>query len=562
MSEIDKKTLENNFELWRKERAPDLNKADAFERYSVEVVLRDADLADEEISAGIAGGDDDGGIDAMYFFVNQKLMRPETPIPTPALSAHLWIIQAKNEDGFGETPITKMEAFVRDLLSFSKPVSDFKIYSQKMKDLMSTFREKLEAILGQSLIFQFTFVYTTRSVTPPNLKVEERIKNLHSAVTGLFSSAEIDFQLWGATKLTEAIRTQPNTILLLDIVKDFRADDGSFVCLARIDKFAKFLTDDKTGEMRHYILEPNVRDYQGKGNSVNKGIREALASKETSEFWWLNNGITILAADCSVKAQKLEITSPELVNGLQTSHEIFNHFKTHKGAEDARTVLVRVIIPPNDQARRRIIKATNTQTPVDTLSLSANDDIQFDIEELFKLYEIFYDRRKGEYRRLRKPVSKIVSMRELAQTVIAIVLQKPNDARARPMTVLNTQDGRDRVFDVKAKRELFLTCVLIDRQIENYLQLSTLTKDVQADVRYYMDLWLACSLSQKSNPTTDELASLAVTVNKPIDVTILDGVRDIVLKIYNDNGADDRAAKGTEMANDLINLIQNTYPAN
>jgi hypothetical protein len=53
MSQIDVTALETNFTKWRQERAPDTSKdSDAFELYSIERVLKDADLSDDEIKSG------------------------------------------------------------------------------------------------------------------------------------------------------------------------------------------------------------------------------------------------------------------------------------------------------------------------------------------------------------------------------------------------------------------------------------------------------------------------------------------------------------------------------
>src|SRR2546427_10679455 len=74
VSQLDIKSLEANFEGWRTERAPKLPVSEAFERFAVEQVLKDADLSDDEIQSGNFGGKDDGGVDAMYFFVNNALI--------------------------------------------------------------------------------------------------------------------------------------------------------------------------------------------------------------------------------------------------------------------------------------------------------------------------------------------------------------------------------------------------------------------------------------------------------------------------------------------------------
>ena len=42
------------------------------------------------------------------------------------------------------------------------------------------------------------------------------------------------------------------------------------------------------------IFESNVRDYQG-NTDVNEGIAASLGTASSEDFWWLNNGVTVLA---------------------------------------------------------------------------------------------------------------------------------------------------------------------------------------------------------------------------------------------------------------------------
>src|SRR6266487_4496518 len=123
MSAIDIQALESNFEKWRQDRAPSLPVSDAFEIYSVEQVLKDSDLSDDELRAGHFGGGDDGGIDGMFLFINRTLILDETPLPNPALAVELVLIQAKYHNGFEEEVVEKLHAFSRDLLTYRKPVA-------------------------------------------------------------------------------------------------------------------------------------------------------------------------------------------------------------------------------------------------------------------------------------------------------------------------------------------------------------------------------------------------------------------------------------------------------
>lgn len=561
MSELDIRALEANFDGWRNERAPNLSKGTAFELYAIEQILKDADLSDEEIESGVVGGPDDGGIDGFYFFVNRTLIQDETDLPDPALTAQLFIIQAKYEPGFGETSVEKMHSFARDLLDFSKPVDRLTYLNSRAKDAIARFREKYDAILGSRHTFTVSFRYGTKSDAAPNAKVQKRIENLTAFVKTQVSAAEVEFECWGCVKLLAAARTPTKRTLSIEISRHFTTDEGAVVCLVRLKSFAAFLTDDH-GDIRRSILEPNVRDYQGKANPVNKDIRKTLKNGETKEFWWLNNGITVLGAQCSISGNKLVIDTPEIVNGLQTSQEIFSFFKENPSKPDDRTVLVRVVVPPDEQTRFKIIKATNFQTPVNSVSLRATDAIHFDIEERFKLYQLFYDRRKGEYRNLRKPITQIVSIRNLARAVIAIVLQQPNDARARPQSLLNKDETYNEIFSPDTNRDVFVACILIDRQVLEFLkEKSGLTKDEQTDTRYYVDLWLTCGLLQKVKPTAQEIASLTPTSVSPIPESLLENACDQVQAIYKELGGTDKVAKGTELVERIIEKLTTIFPS-
>ena len=56
----------------------------------------------------------------MYFFVNRVLVDEDTEIPEPALSAELYIVQAKHAKSLSENAVAKIFTFTRDLLDFEK----------------------------------------------------------------------------------------------------------------------------------------------------------------------------------------------------------------------------------------------------------------------------------------------------------------------------------------------------------------------------------------------------------------------------------------------------------
>lgn len=159
----------------------------------------------------------------------------------------------------------------------------------------------------------------------------------------------------------------------------------------------------------------------------------------------------MLASEIDQKSTKIfEIKNPEIVNGLQTSTEIYNYFTSNKEKileeEKNRRLLIRIIIPNNDDSRDSIILATNSQTSIPKAILRGTDSIHREIENYLKTKDLFYDRRKNYYKNDGKPKEKIISIQFLAQCLISILLNKPNYARGRPSMLLNDEETYEYLY--------------------------------------------------------------------------------------------------------------------
>ncbi|WP_435260346.1 AIPR family protein [Streptomyces sp. 1222.5] len=152
-----------------------------------------------------------------------------------------------------------------------------------------------------------------------------------------------------------------------------------YVCLAQLDEYYRFITSENEA-LRLELFESNVRDYAG-STSVNNAIGETLKSATGEDFWWFNNGVTVVGDAAQIAGKKIVVKDPQIVNGLQTSHEIYSYFQ-NGGHHRDRSVLVEiVVVPESGTARDRIIRATNSQTQLPAGALRATESIQKDIEE-------------------------------------------------------------------------------------------------------------------------------------------------------------------------------------
>ena len=110
-------------------------------------------------------------------------------------------------------------------------------------------------------------------------------------------------------------------------------------------------------------------------------------------------------------------------------------------------MLIRLLVPQNENSRDRIILATNNQTIIPAVALRSTDSIHRQIEIYFKARGLYYDRRKNYYKNIGKQAREIVSIGFLGQCLMSLFMGKPNYARARPSTVLSDDENYKKLYE-------------------------------------------------------------------------------------------------------------------
>ena len=537
--------------------APGLDPSEYFEFFSAEQILKDYDLSYDEIESGQFGGQYDGGVDSMYVFVNGELVQEDPDYSNLKKNVDLEVIlvQAKSGGGFAETPIERFITASDDIFDLHKSVEDFRsVYNDAFVETIDRFRKTYKQLAARFPSLRITFCYTSKGAIRPGTNVTRKAEKLKEAVLSRFPSAIVDVEFLGASELLALARRAPKTTYSLTMAEQPISSEGEvgFVCLVRLRDFYDFITDDEEKVIRH-IFEANVRDYQGP-TQVNDEIQESLKQKDSEDFWWLNNGITIVASRASQSAKTLTIEDPQIVNGLQTSTEIHKYFSQYKTEGDQRNVLVRVIVPSHADSRDRIIKATNSQTAVPPASLRATGKIHRDIEEYLYPRGLYYDRRKNFYKNEGKPRDRIIGIPQLAQATMAIVLARPDNARARPSSLLKRDDDYEQVYNLTYPIALYHLTAETIKRVEAYLRSGAagLESKDRNNLRFYVAMYVVYRLSGKWRPSAAEIAGL-----DPEQVTD-DRIRDAleaVKTLYEKLGGTDRVAKGTELLKEVRQLI-------
>jgi hypothetical protein len=451
----------------------------AFELFASEQVLRDRELSSDEVEAGVVGGGNDGGLDGVYVFLGDVLLADDSEVLEESFSASkisvgtpltLVLVQAKRTESFAETAIDVVADSTRRLLDLTEPVDDLRtLYSEALVGAVGRFRIAVQRLATRHPKLRIEFHYVTRgSSANANTKVLAKAKDLEQQFEGSFSDAAGQVALIGATELWKLTSSTPTYTLSLTY-RENATSGSSHVALVSIRDYLDFLRDE-SGALRRHIFDWNVRDYQGEVE-VNREMQESLANAADPDFWWLNNGVTIICSKTSIVGKTYSLDDVQIVNGLQTSHSIYRALASapddHAALDDS--VLVRILVTDDPTTRDKVIRATNRQTSVPAASLRATDDIQRAIETFFFGHGWFYDRRKNYYRNIGKNPERIVSIPLLAQAVMAMGLGQANNSRARPSSLLKNDDDYGKIFSEKFPLDVYLWMAKTQRDVDNFL---------------------------------------------------------------------------------------------
>src|SRR6218665_3172774 len=377
------------------------------------------------------------------------------------------------------------------------------------------FRSLSENLAVKFPKFNVRITYATRAPESAITQTLEDKKNqLQATATSLLTpGAVVSCQLIGADTLYHLAGKTHSAPAELRFRNALIREDGSYLGIANLSDYLNFVRDEN-GSLRSELFESNVRDFEG-SNQVNSSIQATLAKTSGAEFWWQNNGVTVLARRVNAPNQILTIEQPLIVNGLQTTHVLHQaeeegHLHESRATEG---ILVRVSESDDDDVRDQVIAGTNRQTKVDGAALYATDQLQIDIERFFLANDWFYERRKNHYRNLKKPATRRVSISLLGQAAMTLVMGEPDAARGRPTTVLGK--SYEQVFNPDLGVAGYLRSAQLLSSVSSFLRTSD-AKDIVNDysnMRFY--LLIGAAMRRRKAKSFGDLRFVDAHANMP-----------------------------------------------
>ncbi len=222
------------------------------------------------------------------------------------------------------------------------------------------------------------------------------------------------------------------------------------------------------------LLERNIRRYLGlHGNRVNEGIRGTLNSGSPSNFYFFNNGLTLVCNDFSYNAlqssdYQIKVENLQIVNGGQTCMTIFKTIEEMRAGGkpvpvDA-SVLVRIYKLPrdNEDIVLQITHATNSQNPVDLKDLRSNDEKQQQLEASIRELGFAYRRKRMDG----ATKSADITSGAAAEAILAVWRAAPHQAKFLAREHFGKLYGT--IFDESLNGAQTIVAVLLYRVAENH----------------------------------------------------------------------------------------------
>lgn len=440
-------------------------------------------ITDEELMEGITdaaflGISSDYGIDSMYFLdEDNKIV--DVDVAEDNAVASVIVIQTKNESA-GDFSLSIFNAAATNFAQ-GVNISYFDIMSNDEEDSTPAStddenfaRKRLMKLFSKSsFVNSETTVYLYYVKNNQNAKIDDNLKNgwkrsLNNASKAInrdlrmkfyvgsgedhfLTSRELDeFEDVGLSNPVK-IESKTLSITALELVPY----TNNMVQAYSIFTFLPFLGDFLKGNndlIAEGLFLDNVRADMSL-NDTNKKIQSTLNgdSEFDGDFWWLSNGITIVADDITiVDPSTIELQNPQIVNGQQTSRMIFRN-KESLVKQDWHVEIKLIIFRKgyNLDTRDSIIEGVNTQTKIKPEALkSLNKNVQFLKKWLRERKpKIYLETRANEYRNSNSiDKGNSIDLALIGQYIAAGMLGKVSVARNSKSKLFESDDFVETLF--------------------------------------------------------------------------------------------------------------------
>jgi hypothetical protein len=372
------------------------------------------DIELEEAFGLITEGGNDAGVDAIYIGdVNDYDF-------SVTLFQGKYTFDLNRDTNFPANSIQRVIGSIGAIFDPSKPI-------EMNEDLMPKV-EDIRSLIADGYIPNIKCVFTNNG-----LKWQQE-GDTHITNAG-FPESQVRFEYYNHKNIVDSLQSKKGINETLQLAGKSIQEDFNFkrVLVGKINVVELAKLFEKHDDS---LLDQNIRKYLGLSkNRVNAAIRDTLISDKRDNFYFYNNGITMICSKFSYNGLQadnwiVKVDNLQVINGGQSCKTILYTIKDNPAVDYSNAyVLVRLYELPDDGIDSLITDvtiATNSQNPVDLRDLRANDDLQKRLETAISELGYSYKRKKDNT--FSSPDKTILSS-VAAESIYSIWKKKPFQAK-------------------------------------------------------------------------------------------------------------------------------------
>lgn len=513
-----------------------------FMLYSLNCIFKSQDFNDIEegiVDSGYRNETHDYGIDAIYVTANNEIITSPDELESYNKDTKfcIHIMQFKKSTGIDQTALLKLKEGINETFINKNILEQHNTYMFNLMNSIYETRDYLYENFSSNQIkikIYVCFTGVKSNVTDDSILAPQLISIKQLLKDNAYSN--VDILIIGAQELLEFERKTEEIKDVISYRKTFKyiteADENEklngYICVVDAMEIGNLVK-----KWQSSLFEANIRDYYKNNDNNAKILGTCSSQTEGKYFWSFNNGLTITCSKLEeLPNDKYRIHGLQIVNGCQTSNAIYESLRNlerydelnnknelsktekiemenikDKKLNNSATILVKIVETQNPELIYRITEATNSQTAIQVFTLKANEDIHKNIEQYFKEYEIYYERRVNYYKNQGISPRKIIDIKKLAQLYLSIIKLKPSQARSKPKTMfLNEYDEIFPSKDVKQfNYKLYLIPVLVHLKVEKAVRSLQRNKQgiddyklaLLANGKFHIDCFLLSSILKR-----------------------------------------------------------------
>jgi hypothetical protein len=324
----------------------------------------------DEAAAAVVDGNRDNGIDGIAIAVTED---------------QIWLIQSKWSDQ------AKARFLLEDALKLKEgfellDTREFLRFNDRVRDRADQI-ERAWDTPGAKV----TLVIAVMGTTGAHPAALERLDAAKATVNGNFPDF-LDYEIWDLARICQEVRddyTEPSVEVVAPLTEWGKGPKSieSYQGMISVADVAEWYT-----QHGPRLFDRNIRHPLGRTLTNNKMIDTLV--KAPADFWYFNNGITVLCDSADLHQKSRSVYSPceltlkgaSVVNGAQTVAAIHKAMQDDPGMAGQATVSLKVIITKDPDFSTAVTKATNTQNEVKTEDFVALDMVQRRLRQDFAVY--------------------------------------------------------------------------------------------------------------------------------------------------------------------------------